>query len=532
MPTHFGDTPEALLGRNDSKNPATTCKGITGSGRPCRRALAISKVLNAAGGRRASPGLNGVVAIVAEDGVIEEADFYCWQHKDQAAGNLQQQQTTNHALRPGKRISTELFPLQERSSIDTLVQRLGIDAETSQKHRRRRNEGTQETRLDGSGAFTEQKSRPQKSRPSRPNKKKVGFWESLCCMGTQDDDDYYEIVRHRRRTNPPPQMTTPANQNMVQLNNTSTLPIRPAATSQPSRPSLSTSTLPPAPHRRQSQTSQLLSLIPASTSPETTSALLAELSKPLLRPHDDDAEAGYIYIFWLTPESAAAAASARAAETARALLAPPAARPRHLRRLSDAMTEFSYDGTIGATSRAVGPGGGDAHHKHSAAAGTTTIMLKIGRANNVTRRMHEWQRQCGYELNLVRWYPHVPSSSSASSTSPSPHHSPQTSPDRRRGPAPATAAPQRRESAAPPSPPQQQGFVRKVPFVKRVERLIHLELAARQVRRQCAACGREHREWFEVGASEAGVRTVDECVKRWVGWAEREAAPAAAAGRG
>lgn len=39
------------------------------------------------------------------------------------------------------------------------------------------------------------------------------------------------------------------------------------------------------------------------------------------------------------------------------------------------------------------------------------------------------------------------------------------------------------------------------------------------------ACGREHREWFEVEGvregSREGVREVDEVVRRWVGWSER-----------
>ena len=67
-------------------------------------------------------------------------------------------------------------------------------------------------------------------------------------------------------------------------------------------------------------------------------------------------------------------------------------------------------------------------------------------------------------------------------------------------------------------------MVRKVPCVKRVERLIHLELADMQAKKQCTACGKEHREWFEIGASQAGVKAVDECVRRWVGWAESQEA--------
>lgn len=55
----------------------------------------------------------------------------------------------------------------------------------------------------------------------------------------------------------------------------------------------------------------------------------------------------------------------------------------------------------------------------------------------------------------------------------------------------------------------------------RVERLIHLELGEQRVVKKCEACGKEHREWFEVEASREGVKKVDEVVKRWVDWAER-----------
>jgi hypothetical protein len=145
------------------------------------------------------------------------------------------------------------------------------------------------------------------------------------------------------------------------------------------------------------------------------------------------------------------------------------------------MTEYSFSGSAEET------------------AGEDVVMLKIGRANNVTRRMHEWQRQCGYELNLVRWYPYIPTSSPSPQPSPERHGQSQPQHNRR-----------------------QSGLVRKVPFVKRVERLVHLELAQKQAKRQCEACGREHREWFEVKASQKAVKDVDDCVRRWVEWAERK----------
>jgi hypothetical protein len=152
------------------------------------------------------------------------------------------------------------------------------------------------------------------------------------------------------------------------------------------------------------------------------------------------------------------------------------------------MTEFSFTG------------------EEEASKGKQTIMLKIGRANNVTRRMNEWQRQCGYALNLVRWYPYIPSPGTPSpNPSPARDHGSSLYPDLSR----------------PPASQRQSDVVRKVPYVKRVERLIHLELQEQRVKRECEACGKEHREWFEVEASQAGVKAVDDCVKRWVGWAER-----------
>lgn len=63
---------------------------------------------------------------------------------------------------------------------------------------------------------------------------------------------------------------------------------------------------------------------------------------------------------------------------------------------------------------------------------------------------------------------------------------------------------------------------RKVPHVHRVERLIHLELADIRMRDlgRCPECGKEHREWFEIEAEKEALRKVDECVRRWISWAE------------
>jgi hypothetical protein len=123
------------------------------------------------------------------------------------------------------------------------------------------------------------------------------------------------------------------------------------------------------------------------------------------------------------------------------------------------------------------------------------ILLKIGRASNVQRRLNEWSRQCGHNLSLIRYYPYNPSTLPGAS----PNHLPISNP---------------RDGAATPI---------KVPHIHRIERLIHIELADKRPKEsgKCASCGSIHREWFEVEASREGVRGVDEVVRRWVGWGFR-----------
>jgi hypothetical protein len=442
-----GRTPEALVGRNDSKNPSTTCRGITNSGRPCRRAIASRK--------------SGVVAVVQDDdGDVEEASYYCHDHKAQAV---------NAGL---GRKKTELFPLQERNSVDTLVQRLGVEgvgSEISAKVKQKRHDGRHRPERRQDAPYAEKYGLGQSEGRHDHEKKKSSFWSLLCCTGGGEDDDYVEIVRHKKRI----EDSRPSNATSSYKRHsrpTNELPLRPATQHAASN----------------SQTGSLLSLIPQTLSPATTSALLTELSKP---PNPNDEE-GYIYIFWLTPQQDKAPDTM----TARSLLSPEKL-PRRERRISDVVSEFSYT--------AEAPRGGNSKAK-------TTILLKIGRANNVTRRMNEWQRQCGYALSLVRWYPYV-----SSSTPSSPAGTP------RRQSAQHAASP---PSASRPTTAHREssGLVRKVPCVKRVERLIHLELAEKRVMRDCAACGREHREWFEVEGSEKGVKGVDEVIRRWVAWGERQ----------
>lgn len=205
-----------------------------------------------------------------------------------------------------------------------------------------------------------------------------------------------------------------------------------------------------------SQTAALKDLIPNDLDAATASALWSELAKP----YAETEEQGYIYMFWLTPEATTTSRSMGAppVDAARNLLAPPSPSPRS-RRASDLVVPYA-DSSRGGTKK--------------------TMVLKIGRAANVQRRMNQWQRQCGRDVEVLRYYPYSPSSDTL-------------------------------------SPP------RTTPHARKVERLIHLELAGRGLKADsgvCEACGREHREWFEVEASRKGVREVDDVIRRWVEWDE------------
>ncbi|KAL6246336.1 hypothetical protein RBB50_006572 [Rhinocladiella similis] len=481
-----GRTPESLLPRSDSKNPATTCRGITSTGRPCRRALAASpKTSPAPSPTRGA----GVLAVLDEQNA---AAFYCWQHKDQA-----------EQLAANKQHKTTLHPLQEKSSIDTLVERVGIlDLDESVPERRKRHRRRHEQHNDGPtrretlpAGWTDMQSpimkvpehmsyrRQHRPAPPPPPPRSNVKLSWACCIQTADDDDYPSPRTHRPRASHPskphpssssheygyarpsirPEQPAPARPSMTQR------PDRPLHTTQSSstlqRPNL-TPTLPP---KTNSETRALLSLIPSTLSPQTTSLLLTELSRPI-SPAD---ETGYIYIFWLTPASEP---SKPDDETASSLLDDGDDTANPYARSTQALQRYaSIRRPQGRVQR--------------------TMMLKIGRAENVHRRMTQWTKQCGQNITLVRYYPY---SIGTTTTSPSP-------------------------TSTKPRPSPGHGPGRKVPHVHRVERLVHLELAEKRVvKAECGACGRVHQEWFEIEATRAGLRGVDEVVRRWVGWAERQ----------
>lgn len=517
-----GRTPESLIPRSDSRNPATTCKGITKSGRPCRRPI-DAKVSND----------DGVLAVVSVTGDSENEDigaaaYFCWQHKDQA-----EQLAATKSSGP----DTQLYPLKERSSIDTLVQRLGVLEvnDTAQEPRRKRRDSNRQEngasgnrpprrinrpatwdRVEGplisvpSDVMAAEK-KHKDSRPSKPSpqRKRQGFWQSLCC-GTADDDEI-EVVRPKKRTSHRPEYTAEAPMQQVPHTPNQTQQAqgrRPSANSAPWPVSISQqppgrkplADKPTTPANTSSQdesdTAKMIRYIPQNVSPQLASTLLAELSKPISQ-HDDE---GYIYIFWLTPEASGPAPSSAAST----LLSPPS-RPDQGRRTSDVLRQYSVKHGSRPRSGSTRQRSGIDDTTASGENEKDTILLKIGRANNVHRRMNEWTRQCGYSLSLVRFYPYV------SSSTPTP--SPQTSPANSRRQSAQDATSNRRASDA--------GLVRKVPTVMRVERMIHLELVEQRVMKKCEACGKQHQEWFEVEATKDGVKKVDEVIKRWVEWAER-----------
>jgi hypothetical protein len=466
---YFPNTPESLISRSDSKNPATTCKGITSSGRPCRRALAQtprSSPTPSPGGNRSDT--QGVLAVLKNhnNDLHNVAAFYCWQHKDQA-----------HQLVSPARQDAEIVPLKERTSIDTLVDRVGVLAldehveNAKSKHQRRRKHQAHLTKrdtlpgewqhLEGPLMTLPEDLSPLRSSPPQPTYGRSNTKASIFCCIQADDD---RLPPPRRTQNRNAATSTAAQTEEV----TRRVPTIMQKTSNPStygvisgrqpftpdRPRLSAT-----PKSSQSQTLSLLSIIPPTLSPQTTSLLLAEMSKPISAADQE----GYIYMFWLTPESEP---SRPDDDVASSLLEPMSGPSPTSRRGSEALQRYAS-----VRRNLTQP---------------ESVLLKIGRAANVHRRLSQWAKQCSYNITLIRYYPYKDT--------------------QKQTPINTAISPT------------------KVPHVHRVERLIHIELAEKRVldRGPCENCGKEHREWFEIEATRSGLRSVDEVIRRWVGWGERQ----------
>ncbi|KAL8977635.1 MAG: hypothetical protein Q9205_006602 [Flavoplaca limonia] len=464
-------TPESLIARSDSKNPATTCKGITLSGRPCRRDLKTQETDD------------GVLAVVTSDENASQgaAAYFCYRHKDQAEKLAQTPPVAGVAA---------LYPLNKRSSTDTLMERLGVvdpnNGRPGHGRKKTNKEGLPQKWQDVPGPLlavsTSQKpgARP-KPKPKRPHP----LLALLCCASYEDDDGARPLtapVARKNETSSLPQMRKVASPPRTQQTMHSTRKTDERRRSSSARPVLADKSTnsrnrPQMPRDPSTQTETLLALIPKTLSPQTTSLLLSELAKPV-SIHDEE---GYIYIFMLTPTKDGTG-TPRPKDASSLLSTTPLPSPRQRRASSDAQLL-----------------NGNAAQK---GINESTILLKIGRASNIQRRMNEWMRQCHYDLSLVRYYPYIPSSALSS-------------------PLPISTSSRRRDSASlPPPSPKANTIPRKVPHAHKVERLIHVELADKRVKRNCQTCGKEHREWFEVKGDREGVKAVDEVVRRWVRWGE------------
>ncbi len=492
MMTFTGRTPEALLSRNDSKLSSTTCRGITSSGRPCRRTIASSKLAPVA---QIARNVDPIVGNASFDTRARDVILagYCWQHKAQADNEEKRIvppiESSGHVA---------LRRLNHRSSIDTLVARLGIldldhgvrealdsvhvNRKAVTPRRRRSDTKTSRQALDvvinpvGSVVSAKECTHARnRMRPTtsinpglapiikRSPRKSPGLFAALC-FGGGVEDDYMEVVRHRHRSG---QSSTRPESHRV---------ARPHDATEKSSPPRGASSEEAAHENNRpipsTQTAQFLALIPRNLTPQLTSLLLGELSKPI-SPYDEE---GFIYIFWLTETT-----SKQPSATEAASLLGESAQSSPGRRANEIIRNHATKSDNGSSEK--------------------KILLKIGRTSNVHRRMSEWTRQCGYSLSLLRFYPYISPSQSSSSDRMPDNASPQRNPPRK-------------------SEQRESGGVRMVPHAHRVERLIHIELADKRIKRSCDVCAKEHREWFEVGASRESVGDVDSVIRRWVSWAE------------
>lgn len=372
---------------------------------------------------------------------------FCWQHKEQSAAST----PASTPLKGGKNGGGGGGGVVGRSSIDTLAERLGLASLEEKRKTGRKDTGKS----------------VKSGKPGKGGSGGGGFLRCCFCFHVPIE----EVPRPQPR--PVQKPTRPEK--------TASTPARPThATPTKPKPHSSPAKLSPSAHRPSSSrpsnghlSPAPLELIHPSTDPQTASLLLAELA----RGHVESEEPGYIYMFWMTPPSRLSPPG----DAARALLSSgrgSGAGGRTSSRNSDVVGDFAARGA------------GDKGGKDKGGKGKGPMLLKIGRASNVQRRMNEWSRQCDYEIEVLRFYPYSPYHSSSSSSS----------------------------SAQAPKPPPSM-----TPHVKKVERLIHIELAGmglRADRGACEVCGREHREWFEVEGSRTGVGRVDEVIRRWVEWDE------------
>jgi hypothetical protein len=523
------NTPEAHAALLDQSSP-TVCRGVSNDGKPCKRTLVRDNV-----GQPQS----GIITIVGK-----YKAFFCNKHQDQAK-DVVLRHTTSFAR--GR-------ALVGRGSLDTLVEQVELlvgDQEggstvsttvvsTTRKVPRAKDpfkpvlEDYGEEEDSSATASPKPPSPPNGRRQARP-RKRPGFFERLllscCCMVEEDPDnekhwsqarreaelrsaaaavvdDYPEkpalAVRRKGKkdvhvafnsvppTPPLPMMYPPRKHQGAMVKTTATsvpVPARPSKATaaamgmSPATPATSVTTAleeivnPLEISKLSKQQQQRMSMYTTSIDTHANLGILvlqlipkslpakglARLQKELLKPFSEKDEPGYIYMFWLTDSPLSPFSTSPSTPSGITTQKPLTNSDRLLRT---------------ALNAAPTPGGT-----------RPKLLFKIGRANNVQRRLHEWTTQCGHNLSLIRYYPHTSATS---------------------------------------SPGQEVG--RKVPNSHRIERLIHLELGAipgANPMKQCQACGKTHKEWFEVDASRSGILAVDEAIKRWVTYGEKSASASA-----
>ncbi|KAG0635699.1 hypothetical protein HOY80DRAFT_1056372 [Tuber brumale] len=509
------NTPEslsALLSHADSRDPSTTCCGVSNNGKSCRRKLTPSK-----SGQPAS----GVIAVFSGQKV-----FYCEQHKEQS-----QDVVLRHTASFARRRE-----LLGRGSMDTIIEQVEFLV-AGGKPREATTTTTVASRTKRVGPGDDPFISPPKSAglPKPPTshqreerwqqqqqqktQKKQSFWSKLCCCISEEpkedlsprlkvEEDLYPRLKmeevelrtaaagivendstkkrgktHRRGKSethvdfestpptPPLPMMYPDLSALIDQGQRDT-----SATATSRRVAAGRGVTPDTPNypsindfggRRNKGTGNRL--IPPTLTEKTAQRLEQELAKPF----SDQDEPGYIYIFWLSDSPISPQPTPASTPNG-----TPKKSGGHSRQRSaeDALRKVVKDA-------------------ESAKQGQR-ILLKIGRANNVQRRLHEWSTQCGYNLSLIRFYPHISASSPGSTT-----------------PKATTEALNKQVG-------------KKVPNSHRIERLIHLELGDNPENRpeiKCDVCKRTHKEWFSVPATRAGLEGVDEVVKKWIEYGEKSA---------
>lgn len=525
-PSSFGNTPEASksgLRRKDSKHALTTCHGLTSNGKACRRPLAAKDSLS-------SPRytIKGTLVVPHRD--QDPAVFCCWQHKDQA-----------DLLKASSNFKS--VDVKERTSLETVFRNLGLEEveeedeqdqpspskyanrvspqprqPVQRESRRRQSNTSRPIRGDLPDSLRQHDPEPDSgldegTKPSRrrpykskapPNSDSSGIMGSLISCFVPTDLENEPRVRPRtneHRPRPDRSPITPkarssphherrsSNQSVNKTSNRS--PLSPKVQADQRRDSLSPqkppkmklyqdlSLSPPqAPSYHRTPVSQpnirrpLVKRKPlnirAKSAPEATKmsqewmpdvppnptdairiAYAKLLTSMSVRPTKAD-DSGYIYMFWQSDLEQTVDEEDAAASIVGAPSYSEADSERILQRRFFRKTSVSA----------------------SPAAEQRTLFLKIGRAENVHRRMTQWHKQCRYNISLLRYYPM-----------------------------------------------ESKGDASKVPYVGKVERLVHLhlEMLGMRVSRPCR-CGTEHKEWFEVDGTTKGVREVDEIIRQWVRW--------------